>query len=98
MKLLNPHPLVVSWEAFQEEARELTEPADGKVGRFNYTEPWIKNIALPLLLAHEMYRAGQLEDAHNILDGASKSKPWPWLVGGRDWLQRRLTKRAGGQR
>jgi len=95
---LIPHlPLVVSWEAFLEEATALTAPPDGTPGLYNYTEPWIKRVALPLLDSHAMYRCGALKTAIEHLAASRLELDDPWLGAGEAWLRRREVNR-GAQR
>jgi hypothetical protein len=87
-------PLVHTWEAFLEESEALTAPADGTPGAYDYTEPWIRNVALPLCLAHEMYRRGELTEALRFLEDTKQSSPHPWINAGVAWLGRRVSARG----
>jgi hypothetical protein len=90
-------PLVQSWEAFLEEARELTEPPSGVPGSYQYTEPWLRDVALPMCMAHRFYREGALTEALRMLRVARDlAGEDPWFVAGRQWLQRRVDARAAG--
>lgn len=88
-------PLALSWEAFLEEAVELTRPPDGTPGAYEYTEPWIAEVAMPMCLAHQLYRATTPQNGLRLLEAARDSfGDDPWFLAGREWLQRRIDARA----
>lgn len=89
-------PLIQTWELFLEEAQAMTEPADGRPGAFNYTEPWMRQVAAPMCTAHYLYRTSTIEAALAALKTGAQNDPW--IVAGREWLGRRLIARTEGQR
>jgi hypothetical protein len=89
-------PLVQDPDTFLYEVSKLTAPADGSPAQYGYQEPWIRSVAAPMCVAHWLYRKESIPAALLALSLEGVSDPW--LVAGRQWLQRRLDKREGGQR
>jgi thymidylate synthase len=54
-----------------------------------YSTPFVRDILVPMLLAHMMHKAGMSERAAEFLDGNNA-----WAVAGRRWLARRISKKA----
>lgn len=88
-------PLISNFAAFDREVKLLVAPPDGLPGQHQYTEPWLADIAVPMLLAHFGHRSGDTEEAIALLDGEldRQTHKDPWLVAGAAWLRRRQERR-----
>ncbi len=74
---------------------EEVGPLDGIV---KYSEPFINNVAFPMLRAYSIYKSG--DNPWAARDYLSyKSRPGElkeaWLMAGQEWMQRRVNKREG---
>lgn len=95
-------PLTSTALRFLDEARALLEKPSGRPTLQAYQEPFINYVALPMLYAHEIYREQSAREGADVLRRTQEQYPEyasnAWLVAGRQWLERRVSKPFTGER
>ena len=62
-------------------------------GKGSYTEPFFRDVAVPMILAHDMFKAGAGASKYKAaIDMANKCKASDWRVAAVEWLQRRYDR------
>jgi hypothetical protein len=94
---LSTLPMIVRVEAFEEELRLITSRADGRVEEgWRFTQPWLRHVAHPMLLAHQLYRDEGPTAALRGLELTTQRHGLEnndWLTAGKQWLDRRVESR-----
>lgn len=67
---------------------------DNNLSPEEYTNPWFKNVALPMRAAHSLYREQGPEEALQHL--IKNMVPCDWRLAAIQWLQRRAASRTSG--
>lgn len=89
-------PLVQNADRFGEEVALITSQASGRViPGWQLEELFLRDIAMPMCIAHQLYRDGDLLAALNELRTVQfRLGNEAWIVAGLAWLQRRAESRA----
>ena len=88
-------PLILDPEKFDFELQRLLDPADGTPGvEYDYTEPFLRSVALPMLIAFRMRKDGMtvaaIELLHEaVMATAKEDMTEAWKTAGWRWMLRR---------